>query len=137
MLRPGLVALHQPGAPGDRRHQPGTQRALPVQRCDLGQVFAKRFGDAHLSRGAARPDGHRGGHLGGRRIPGVERPQRAVVVVFVDAAPSQLGDRGQPPGTGDRLLPHTVLDRGNKLLITGRRKLGIEHTFDTATAHPR
>ena len=41
----------------------------------------------------------------------------------VDAAAGQLGDHGKPPGTGDRLLPHPVLDRGNENLIRGRREL--------------
>ncbi len=97
-------------------------------------MIAQRFGDAHLPRGAALPDRHRRTDLGGRRVPRVERPQRAFVVV-VDAAAGQLGDHGKPPGTGDRLLPHPVLDRGNENLIRGRRELRIEHAFEFTQVH--
>ena len=80
MLAHASLALHQPSAPGDRGDQPGTQRALAVQRRNLGQVLAQRLGDTHLPRGAPRPDRHRRSHLSGRRIPRIERPQRALVV---------------------------------------------------------
>ena len=132
MSAQACLALHQPGGPGDRRDQPGTQRALAEQRRDLGQMLAQRLGDAHLPRGAPRPDRHRRTHLSSRARPRIKHPQRPLVVVL-DTAAGQLRDRGQPARTGDRLLAHPVLDRGHQLHITGRRELRIEHTFESTT----
>ncbi len=72
---------------------------------------------------------HRGGHLGGHRVPRIKGPQRPFVVV-VDPAARQLRDRRQPPRSPDGLGPGAVLDRRDQLGIIDRRELRIEHTFE-------
>ena len=124
------------GRPGDGRDDPRAQRAFAGQRGHFGQAVTQRERDVHLSRGPAVPDMQRGGHLGGRRIPRIKRPQRAVVVV-IDAAVHQLRDRGQPSRTGSGFGAGAVLDRRDQLAITNRRELRIEHMCESTRARRR
>ena len=125
---PTPVALHQPGAPGDRRHQPGTQRALPVQRRNLGRC----------SRSASA-----------MRICPEARRDPIAIAAATSAAANPTGQtpttrvrhrarrgggstpRSRPTAAHRRsLLAHPVLDRRHKLHIAGGREHRIEHTFE-------